>query len=256
MKNNLLWLALAWAGFYASHSALAHSRVKALVAQWAGANYRFYRLGFNVFSTIFFIALVQWLFSLPAWPLVPETITQKLIGALALSARLGGVAARLSFLQQSRVYRPRATSPKARHKPNSSRAGHHRPLCLRAPSALLRHHPHAARCAALLAPLAHARVRRRYVSLLTHWRTPRRAKTHLRIWRHLPQISKPSQNARAVCVLKLLWQVTEVFRELILRATLLRTVDYFDHRNKQPCPPLAEVAHSAGGGFNVCGLAD
>ena len=94
MKSNLFWLALGWAGFYASHSALAHSRVKALVAQWAGANYRFYRLGFNLFSTIFFIALVQWLFSLPAWPLVPETITQKLIGALVflLGAGLGSLA--------------------------------------------------------------------------------------------------------------------------------------------------------------------
>jgi protein-S-isoprenylcysteine O-methyltransferase Ste14 len=95
MKSNLLWLALGWAGFYASHSALAHSRVKALVAQWAGANYRFYRLGFNVFSTLFFIALVQWLFSLPAWPLVPETITQKLIGALLFL--LGLVVLLLAF---------------------------------------------------------------------------------------------------------------------------------------------------------------
>ena len=36
---------------------------------------------------------------------------------------------------------------------------------------------------------------------------------------------------------------------VLLRPAGVRTVDYIDYRNKQPCPPLAEVARSAGGGF-------
>jgi len=95
MKSNLIVLTLSWVGFYASHSALAHARVKTLVAQWTGAHFRFYRIAFNLFSTILFVVLIGWLFAQPAVPFVEETMTQKLIGATLFL--LGMVVLLLAF---------------------------------------------------------------------------------------------------------------------------------------------------------------
>ena len=71
----------SWAAFYACHSALASDRVKYRVARWQPAARRFYRLGYNAFSILFFCWLLTDLYRHSGSFLYAPSIVFYIVGA-------------------------------------------------------------------------------------------------------------------------------------------------------------------------------
>lgn len=74
-------LLLLWTGFYALHSFLAYNSTKKYFQQLLQKQFRFYRLGFNVISVIYFGAIIYYQFSITTVHVFSENLITKIIGA-------------------------------------------------------------------------------------------------------------------------------------------------------------------------------
>lgn len=74
-------LFIAWLVYYFSHSLLADPNVKDWMRKKLGLVYRFYRLAYNLLSTLFLFLLVGVKFWLPTELFLPEPLWMKIVGS-------------------------------------------------------------------------------------------------------------------------------------------------------------------------------
>lgn len=81
----MLLLFVGWVGYYVLHSVLATTQVKeAVAARWAAAP-RYYRLAYNQISVWLFLLMLRYQLSLPAQPLLPQTLAFAISGYVLLA---------------------------------------------------------------------------------------------------------------------------------------------------------------------------
>jgi protein-S-isoprenylcysteine O-methyltransferase Ste14 len=75
-------LFIGWAAFYALHSLLAHEVTKNYFKKLTGSHFRFYRLAFNIISTVYFLILLWFQFSIPVEKFMSDNVWLKVAGGV------------------------------------------------------------------------------------------------------------------------------------------------------------------------------
>jgi protein-S-isoprenylcysteine O-methyltransferase Ste14 len=88
-------LIAGWAFFYAMHSVLALDSMKAFVKNLFQSYFPYYRIGYNVFSVLLFVALVYYQFSLSQELVVAKSIVLEVLGAIVFL--LGVIVLNVAF---------------------------------------------------------------------------------------------------------------------------------------------------------------
>lgn len=88
-------LIAGWVFFYAMHSVLALDSMKAFIKNTFQSCFPYYRIGYNVFNVLLFLALVYNQFSLPQELLFPPSMVLKILGAIVFL--LGVVVLNIAF---------------------------------------------------------------------------------------------------------------------------------------------------------------
>lgn len=88
-------LIAGWIFFYAMHSVLALDSMKAFIKNTFQSCFPYYRIGYNVFNVLLFLALVYNQFSLPQELLFPPSMVLKILGAIVFL--LGVVVLNIAF---------------------------------------------------------------------------------------------------------------------------------------------------------------
>ena len=88
-------LIAGWVFFYAMHSVLALDSMKAFIKNTFQSCFPYYRIGYNVFNVLLFLALVYNQFSLPQELLFPPSMVLKILGTIVFL--LGVVVLNIAF---------------------------------------------------------------------------------------------------------------------------------------------------------------
>jgi hypothetical protein len=88
-------LIAGWVFFYAMHSILALDSMKAFVKNLFQSYFPYYRIGYNVFSVLLFVALVYYQFSLSQELVVAKSIVLEVLGAIVFL--LGVIVLNVAF---------------------------------------------------------------------------------------------------------------------------------------------------------------
>lgn len=75
-------LFVGWAAFYALHSLLAHEATKKYFKKLTGSHFRFYRVAFNIISTVYFLVLLWFQFSIPVEKFMSDNVWLKVAGGV------------------------------------------------------------------------------------------------------------------------------------------------------------------------------
>jgi len=88
-------LIAGWVFFYAMHSILALDSMKTFVKNIFQSYFPYYRIGYNVFSVLLFVALVYYQFSLSQELVVAKSIVLEVLGAIVFL--LGVIVLNVAF---------------------------------------------------------------------------------------------------------------------------------------------------------------